>query len=203
MINMNYTEKQKWLLGCINNYNQQVPVDQQVENPFIQKIVPMNDNSDYDIDMSKSNIKIQDTNLHAEVELNSINLLNEILNAQIEFKHHYKATQTGNLFIEFETDSYGNKVFRPSGLSITKAKFYFFSVDRIPLFLEVTFLKYLLENKNELNLEVKDNRKTGTDNIGNGLIVPLTNLIDLYNNYLQHNLKLKLKEFSLQKNLKK
>ena len=203
MINMNYTEKQKWLLGCINNYNQQIPVDQQVDNPFIQKVIPMNDNGDYDVDMAKSKIKVQDTNLHAEAELNSINLFNEILDAQIEFKHHYKATQTGNLFIEFETDSYGNKIFKPSGLSITKAKFYMFSIDRIPLFLEVTFLKYLLTNKDELNLEVKDNRKTGTDNIGNGLIVPLTNLIELYKNYLQHNLKLKLKEISLQNSLKK
>lgn len=200
---MNYSIKQKWLIGCINNYNQQVPVEEQIVNPFTQKIIEMNGNGDYDVDMSKAKIKVQDCNLHAEVELNSINLFNEILNGQIEFKHHYKATQTGNLFIEFETDSYGNGIFKPSGLSITKANFYMFSIDRIPLFLEVAFLKYLLNNKNKLKLKVKDNRKTGTDNIGNGLIVPLTNLIDLYNNYLQHNLKLKLKEISLQKSLKK
>jgi len=196
---MSYTEKQKWLLGCIKNYNEQAPADQQLKNPFEQKVIPMNNNGDYDVDMSKSNVMVQNSNLHCEVELSSINLFNDLISSLIEFKHHYKTTQTGNLFIEFETDSYGNGIFRPSGLSTTKAKYYFFSIDLIPLFLPVEFLLFLLENRNDskIDLEVKDNSKTGTDNIGNGLIIPFSRIIELYKVYMDYKLKLKLKEISL------
>lgn len=189
---MIYETQKKWILGCIKNYNEQVPPEHQIKNPF-DNILKMNNDNSFDFDFATANIKIQDTNLFSKKELPSIKLLNEILQDRIEMKNHDKTMRTKNLYIEYEQDTNGNSIFRPSGIAVSKSGRYFFNIGGIGLFLKTDFLKWLYENKEELNLKLADNSKTGSDNITNAFLVPFKDILILQNKYKEYLIDLSFK----------
>ena len=146
------------------------------------RYVNMNDNKYFDIDMEEAQVQIV-KDVHSEKELPSVNLLNRILSNKIEMKSHVQTLKTKNLFIEFQVDSYGNGIKKPSGISVTQSDMYFLNIGEMGLFLPVSFLKFLMSNYEKLGLEIKDNQKTGKDNIADGLIIPMDMLMNLYLEY--------------------
>ena len=180
---MEYNTQQKWILGCIKNYNEQVPPQDRIGNPFVKNIIYMNGNNSHDFNFADANIQIQDKNLFSTDELPSIHLLNKILRNRIEMKNHDKSCKTKNLYIEYEQDCNGNAIFKPSGIKVSQSEYYFFNIGDIGLFLNTEFLKWMYNNKEELGLLHADNKKTGKDNITNAFLVKWKDIVDLQNKY--------------------
>jgi len=113
----------------------------------------------------------------------SIESLNELLRSKIEMKSHQQTLKTGNLFIEYQIDNKGNGVLVPSGLSKTEAHEWFLNIGDMKLFLTVTFLKWIYNNKERLQIETKTNEKTADDHIGHGMIIPFWRVLLLQIEY--------------------
>ena len=158
----------------------------QEANSNVMKYIPMNDNADWDVDMRLAEVQIAKQDVHSHKELPSVNLLNRILSTTIEMKSHVQTLKTGNLYIEFQQDTYGNRIMKPSGLYKTKADMWFFNIGEMGLFLSTAFFIWLMTCYQDFGLVVKDNVKTGKDNLTDGLIIPMPMVMDLYLAYEKH-----------------
>ena len=97
-------------------------------------------------------------------------LLNEILNnKKIEVKTDYKALNTGNLFIEYQSRN------KPSGISISEADYYCFIISNEQLILIET---KLLKEKCRLLLNTNRDVLGGDSNTSKGLLIKLKELIN-------------------------
>ena len=158
------------------------------------RIIPMHNNADFDVDMSLAEIKVDDTNLFSKAEQPSVNLFNSIIGGTIEMKSHLQTLKTGNLFIEYKIDTKGDGEFNLSGLSVTKADYWFLNIGEMGLFLSYNFLKYLYDYRDALKIDSNNNGKTAKDHIGYGLIIPMWRLMELYMCYNQHLIIQRIKE---------
>ena len=91
-------------------------------------------------------------------------------NVKIEVKTDFKAKDTGNVFVEYESR---NKL---SGISKTKSKWYCFVISNNNLiFISVTKLKKLCRKYLNTNRDVKG----GDNNTSKGILLPLEDLTKL------------------------
>jgi hypothetical protein len=84
----------------------------------------------------------------------------------VEVKTDYKATRTGNLFIEYESRG------KPSGLSTSKADYWAFIISNEQIIIVET---------NKLKTLCRDNKLSrvngGDSNTSKGVLLPLINII--------------------------
>lgn len=158
------------------------------------RVLLMNDDHRFDVDMKQLQVKVEDNNPFSDRELPSINLFNAIISSKIEMKSHMQTLKTGNLFLEFEIDNRGNGVLDKSGLSTTEADFWFLNIGDMAIFLSYPFMKWMLDNRKRLKIEVKTNHKTAKDHIGHGLIIPMYRLMEIYMEYNNHLIKQRIAE---------
>lgn len=106
-----------------------------------------------------------------QLGLKGENLVAEILsNKKIEVKTDFKAKDTGNVFIEYE--SRGSL----SGISKTHAEWFCFVLSNENIiFVETTKLKNLCREYLNTNRDIKG----GDKNTSNGILLPIKQLIEL------------------------
>lgn len=147
--------------------------------------VQQNTNSDYDYDLQQAGTTLSREGVFHPMELDSIEVLEQILNGTIEMKHHDSAMTTGNLLIEYEIDKKNDGTFEPSGLSLTKAKYYFFNIGDAGLFLTVDSIKWMCRLHKRFKLRKAKNRDTSRGYVGRGFLIPLGQLPFLLGFYQQ------------------
>lgn len=146
--------------------------------------LPFNDNGAFDVPMYLLNAYVDPASRFSDGELPSINTLNAFLNCKLELKSMVQAINTGNLFIEFEIDNRGDGVITRSGISTTESDFYWCNItDDLIIIPSVPMLKWFVDNKEDLGLQVKSNASHATDHIGYGIIIPLSELMALHLKY--------------------
>ena len=115
----------------------------------------MNYNSDfrYDLDLGQLGEKL---------------VFDVLTNKKVEVKTDYKATQTGNVFIEYFSRG------KDSGITISKADFYCFVTSNENItFIEIKKLKKLCRKYLNTNRDVKG----GDNNTSQGILLPLKEII--------------------------
>jgi len=159
------------------------------------KLIKMNNDKYFDVDLSLAEAQIDSTNPFSKKELPSINLLNNLLSSKVEMKNHNRTTQTGNLCIEYEIDVQGNGFKIQSGLSTTHADYYFLNIDEMGLFLPVEFLKFIYSNREKFEIKTEPSKES-KKYIGHSLLIPMYRLQELYNNYYNFKISLRLKKLA-------
>ena len=115
----------------------------------------MNYNSDfrYDLDLGQLGEKL---------------VFDVLTNKKVEVKTDYKATQTGNVFIEYFSRG------KESGIAISKSDFYCFVTSNENItFIETKKLKKLCRKYLDTNRDVKG----GDNNTSCGILLPLIEII--------------------------
>lgn len=151
------------------------------------KYIKLGKTAGHDIDTAQFGVQIDEDSRFSDGELPSIRTFNTILNCTIEFKSHVQTNLTGNLFIEFQIDKYGDGNIRPSGLSLSDAQLWYLNISEdLQLFISTDMLLWFLDNKEDLEIEVKTNHKTAIDHIGYGLKIEMYRLMELHMKYQAH-----------------
>jgi len=115
----------------------------------------MHHNSDFKYDLKLGVI--------AEKEIASI-----FTNKKVECKRDFKAMETGNLFIEYESRG------KPSGISTTHADYYSFSLsETVHIFIETKELKEICRKFIGTTKDVKG----GDSNTSRGILLPIQKII--------------------------
>lgn len=139
----------------------------------------MNDDYRYDIDLSKAGIKVDDNNLFSTKEKSSVDALNKVLSTTVELKSNDNAIY--NLFIEFDCTKRDGITY-PSGIATTEAHIWRVNVGELVYEFPTHFLKWLYLKRKELN--IKDSPiKNVTDLQVTGMLVPASEILDLYHQY--------------------
>jgi hypothetical protein len=159
--------------------------------------IEMNDDYRYDVDLSKAGIKVDENNLFSKKEQSSVNALNKVLSTTIELKSCDNARY--NLFIEFNCTK-RDKITYPSGIASTEADIWRINVGELVFEFPTHFLKWIY--KNRVELEIKESpiiNKTDLD--VTGMLVPVADILPLYNRYKQSQefLNKRLKELGMRK----
>lgn len=152
--------------------------------------IEMNNDHRYDVDLSKAKIKIEDTNLFSTKEKSSVKALNKVLSTTVELKACDKALY--NLFIEFDCTKM-NGITSPSGIATTEAGIWRINVGEIVFEFPTEFLRWLYTNRNLLKIE-ESKLKNRTDTDVTGILVPVADILPLYNRY---SLEKRLKELGI------
>lgn len=157
-------------------------------------IIEQNNNADFDFDLSQSGIKLSKKGTWDVIEYDTINLLQSILDGKVELKHHDAAMSTGNILVEYQQKKYGETEIIPSGLSITKADYYFFNIGTSGLFLKVDFIKWIGRRHKtfKIKMGVENNHKVG-NYLGTFMLIPIYQIPHMLGKY---------EELVLQKTLK-
>jgi len=91
-----------------------------------------------------------------------------LTNKKVEVKTDYKATETGNVFIEYYSRG------KASGITTSKADFYCFVTSNVNItFIEIKELK----KKCRKYLNTKRDVKGGDNNTSQGILLPLNEII--------------------------
>jgi hypothetical protein len=153
----------------------------------------------YDIDTAQFGVQVDESSRFSDGELPSIRTFNRILNCKVEFKSHVQTNITGNLFIEFQIDNYGDGILKPSGISTSEADIWYLNIsDDLQLTVSSDMLRWLLQNKEDLELEVKTNHKTAKDHIGYGLTIPMYRLMEVHMKYQYYKSTMRKNEIARQ-----
>lgn len=157
-------------------------------------IIEQNNNADFDFDLSQGNVQLSKEGTWDVMEYDTINLLQSIVNGKIELKHHDAAMVTGNILVEYQQRKPGQTENIPSGLSITKADFYFFNIGTTGLFLKVDFIKWIgrRHKRFKIKMGVENKQQTG-DNIGTFMLIPIYQIPHMLGKYEELVLKRPLK----------
>jgi hypothetical protein len=157
-------------------------------------IIEQNNNADCDFDLSQGDIQLSKEGTWDPMEFDTINLLQSILDGKIELKHHDTAMTTGNILVEYQQRKPGDTKKVKSGLSITKADFYFFNIGTAGLFLKVDFIKWVGRNNEIFKITMgKENKQQVGDMIGTFMLIPIKQIPHLLGKYEELVLKRPLK----------
>jgi len=147
------------------------------------KILIMNDDGKYDIDLSPIQAKINTENLFSKFELPSVNAVNKFISSTHEFKNQQSALLTDNFFVEYAMTVKGN--YFNSGILTSEAVLQTYNVNELLISVPTEFILYLYHNRVRLNLT--DTKKNDTDYIGHGFLIPASRLVEMYSNYVMEN----------------
>lgn len=139
----------------------------------------MNDDYRFDVDLSKSGIKVDDNNLFSIKEKSGVDALNKVLSTTVELKSNDNAIY--NLFIEFNCTK-RDGVTRPSGIATTEAHIWRINVGELVFEFPTHFLKWIYLMRAELGIKESPiiNR---TDTDVTGMLVPASDILSLYHQY--------------------
>jgi hypothetical protein len=156
--------------------------------------IEQNNNADFDFDLHQMNVQLSEVGTWDPMELDTINLLQLILDGKVELKHHDAAMTTENVLVEYQHRKPGSDVMIKSGLSVTKADYYFFNIGTAGLFLKVDFIKWVGRRHKifKIRIDVENKQKTG-DNIGTFMLIPIKQIPHLLGKYEELYLKKPLK----------
>jgi hypothetical protein len=144
------------------------------------KIIKMNDDDKFDIDLSSINAKIDDQNLFVEIERPSIDAINKFISTTHEIKNQPKTLDTSNYYVEYKMLVKGKEHF--SGIHTSKAELQTYTVDDIIHSYSTEFIYWIYKNKDRLG--IIDKSKNDTDYIATGMLVPVYRIFDLKKQYI-------------------
>ena len=144
------------------------------------KLLEMNDNGDYDLDMAQTNIQVNEKNLFHKKEKSSIKSLNRLFSCLVELKSMDKTVLT--FFIEYQIDVNGK--IKDSGILTTKSDLYRITIDELVFEVPTQFLKWIYFKHESLDIN-KGTVLSSTSNnyIGYGIYIPVSRLLELYQTY--------------------
>jgi hypothetical protein len=144
------------------------------------KIIKMNEDDKFDIDLSSINAKIDDQNLFDEIERPSIDAINKFISTTHEIKNQPKTLDTSNYYVEYKMLVKGKEHF--SGIHTSKAELQTYTVDDIIHSYSTEFIYWIYKNKDRLG--IIDKSKDDTDYIATGMLVPVYRIFDLKKQYI-------------------
>jgi len=143
-------------------------------------VIDTNNDEKFDVDLSKLNTRIDDSNLFDIKEKSSFDNLNFLLSSKVELKSQNKSKNY--IWLEYEIEI--NGVIKPSGLSTTQSEIYRISIFEIVLEFKTDYLKWLVNKRKELN--INESRNNNIKNyIGIGINVPFAELLNYQKLYHQ------------------
>lgn len=145
------------------------------------KILEMNNDYRFDIDLNLANIKIDNTNPFCKREIPSIDAINKFISSKHELKNQQSALTTDNFFIEYGMLVKGK--YSETGIITTEAEYQTYNVHECLYSFPTIFIKYLYNNRKTLNL--METTKNDTDYIGYGILVPISRINVLYSDYVK------------------
>jgi len=141
--------------------------------------IEMNDDYRFDVDLSKAGIKVDDNNLFSTKEKSSVDALNKVLSTTVELKSNDNAIY--NLFIEFNCTKRDGITY-PSGIATTEAHIWRINVGELVYEFPTHFLKWIYLKKEELDIKTSPIVNV-TDLQVTGMLVPASNILNLYHQY--------------------
>ncbi len=145
----------------------------------IKKVLKMNDNDSFDIDLAPLNARIEDNDLFDERERPSVDCLNNFISCTHELKNQPTTLSTSNYFVEYKMLVKGKEHY--SGIHTTKAVLQTYTIKGITHSYPTEFIYWIYQNKDRLDL--KDGKKNDTDYIATGVLVPIYRIFELYRQY--------------------
>ena len=144
------------------------------------KLLEMNDNGDFDLDMSQTNLKVDEKTIWHKKEKSSIKSLNKLLSCLVELKSMDKTLFT--FFIEYQIEVNGQ--IKDSGILTTKSDLYRITIDELVFEVPTLLLKWIYSKHDSLNINKgKVLQTTSTNYIGYGIYIPVSRLLELYHAY--------------------
>lgn len=153
------------------------------------KILEMNDNDKFDIDLSQIEAKINDTNLFTPAEKPTVDAVNYFISTKHEFKNQPSTLTTGNFYVEYKMLVKGKEHY--SGIATTQAGLQTYSVGELLFSFPTEFIYWVYQNKKKLGIVDAD--KNDTDYIASGMLIPIETIIGLYSKYRTQKVFHKLK----------
>ena len=145
------------------------------------RILNMNDDDKFDIDLSQIEAKIDDNNLFDKSEKPTVDAINKFISTKHEFKNQKASLITGNFFVEYRMRVKGR--YHDSGIITTKADLQTYTVNEMIFSFPTEFIYWVYINKE--SLEIQDAKKNDTDYIATGILIPIYRIFDLYKDYHQ------------------
>ena len=143
------------------------------------KIIKMNNDDKFDIDLSSIEAKIDDTDLFTPAEKPTVDAVNKFISTKHEFKNQPSTLNTNNFFVEYKMLVKGKEHY--SGIHTSQALLQTYSVGEMLFSFPTEFIKFIYLNKARLN--IMDAKKNDTDYIATGMLIPIELIIDLYGKY--------------------
>ena len=143
------------------------------------KILKMNDDDKFDVDLSSIEAKIDTSDLFHKDEAPTLTAINKFISTTHEFKNQALGLNTSNLYVEYKMLVKGKEHF--SGIHTTQAELQTYTIDEMIISFPTDFIKWCYHNMKNLKLEQKD--KNDTDYIASGFIIPFYRICELMNEY--------------------
>jgi len=143
------------------------------------RIIEMNNDDKFDIDLSSIDAKINDTNLFTPAEKPTVDAVNKFISTKHEFKNQPSTLTTNNFFVEYKMLVKGKEHY--SGIHTTQAELQTYSVGPMLFSFPTEFLYWVYLNKNRLN--IPEGKKNDTDYIATGMLISIDSITGLYGKY--------------------
>ena len=147
------------------------------------RILEMNNDDKFDIDLSSIDAKINDTNLFTCSEKPSVDAVNKFISTTHEFKNQASTKLTSNFFVEYRMLVKGK--YHDSGIVTSQAELQTYTVGPIIHSYPTEFIKWIYLNRKRLFIQ--ETQKNDSDYIGYGILIPIYRVFDLYNEYFVEN----------------
>jgi hypothetical protein len=147
------------------------------------RILEMNNDDKFDIDLSSIDAKINDTNLFTPSEKPSVDAVNKFISTTHEFKNQSSTKFTSNFFVEYRMQVKGK--YHDSGIVTSQAELQTYTVGPLIHSYPTEFIKWIYLNRKRL--VIQESQKNDIDYIGYGILIPIYRIFDLYNDYFVEN----------------
>lgn len=149
------------------------------------KVLTMNDDGRFDIDLEQLKSYIDTSSIWDNQEKPSLNLINLFLKSKVEIKNMIEARKC--FFIEYyiTPDIKNKEIIKPSGIVTSLSEFYILTTKINFHVITTEMLRWVLKNKEMLNIKDEDGNydKYPTNN-PHGLIIPHDRLLELENKFM-------------------
>jgi hypothetical protein len=105
------------------------------------RILKMNDDDKFDIDLSQIEAKIADNNLFDIAEKPTVEAINKFISTKHEFKNQKMTLNTGNFFVEYRMLVKGK--YHDSGIITTKADLQTYTVNEMVFSFPTEFIYWI------------------------------------------------------------
>ena len=143
------------------------------------RILVMNDKDKFDIDLSPIDAKIEDNKLFTELERPSVDAVNKFISTTHEFKNQSKTKSTSNYFVEYKMLVKGK--YHDSGIITSQAELQTYTIGSIIHSYPTEFIRWIYTNRKKLKMT--ESQKDDTDYIGFGILIPIYQIFELWNQY--------------------
>jgi len=154
------------------------------------KIIEMNKDDKFDIDLSPVETQVNDQGLWDERERPSIDSINKFITTKHELKNQNMTIKTSNYFVEYKMLVKGKEHY--SGIHTSQAELQTYTMDGVIHSYPTDFIRWIYLNKDKL--ELPDGKKNDTDYIATGVLLPIYRIFTLYD---QYKIEKRLKELNM------